>query len=44
MKKFNLRKGDISVRTCNENLTSDGKMSTAEIVKWEGDGCYTLAY
>lgn len=37
--KFNLRKDDLEVRSCN------GKQKKAEIVKWEDEAsCYTLAY
>lgn len=49
MKKFNFRVKDLEVRSCDENLLTDGKHDKAEIVKWaEGTDknkyCFTVAY
>lgn len=33
--KFNLRKDNLEVRSCNENLLSGGDHTTAEVVKWD---------
>lgn len=47
--KFNLRIGDLEVRSCGEHLFTDGEHSRAEIVKWDNDTdkteyCWTVAY
>ena len=46
MKRFNMRIGDLEVRTCNKSLIGSGQHTTAEIIRWhEGkDTCHTLAY
>ena len=43
MKNIYLRLGDVSVRACDENLLDFKDLSTAEIVKWQGETCYTVA-
>lgn len=48
MEKFNLRVGNLEVRSCNNSLLSSEPHTTAEIVKWNNDNlkpfCYTLAF
>lgn len=44
MKNFHLRLGDVSVRACDEHLASFKELSTAEIIKWQGETCYTVAF
>ena len=45
---FNFRIEDLELRSCNEELSSKGKHTTAEIVCWVGkkdkESCYTVAY
>ena len=41
--KYQYRINDIEARSCNKFLMSD-EDTTIEIVKWQGDICYTLAY
>jgi len=36
--------GDMECRTCGENLLGTLPHVTAEIVKWNGTSCYTLAF
>ena len=42
--KFNFRIGNIELRSCDEHLTNDNEHTRAEIVWWNKDYCYTLAY
>ena len=41
---FNIKIKNIELRSCNEQLFSKGRHTTAEIVKWNIDHCYTIAY
>ena len=47
--KFNLRFGELELRSCGKHLLSDGEHNRAEIVKWAYDTdkkeyCWTVAY
>lgn len=42
--KFNFRIGNIELRSCDEHLTNYNEHTKAEIVWWNKDYCYTLAY
>ena len=42
---FDMRINDMELRSCGKHLLRENiKHNTAEIVKWEDDYCYTVAY
>lgn len=41
---INIKYKDFEFRTVNKFLTLKGQLSTVELVKWNGDNCYTLLY
>jgi len=50
MEKFNLRVGNLEVRSCNNSLLSGEPHTTAEIIKWDratndnSSYCFVLAF
>ena len=41
---INIKYKDFEFRTVDRFLTSKGQLNTVELVKWNGDSCYTLLY
>ena len=41
---FSAKIDDIEVRSCDIHLCKSGEHVTAEIIKWEKESCYVLAY
>lgn len=44
LKFLRLRMGNLEVRTCDEHLIGDFPHTTMEIVQWETESCYTIAF
>lgn len=43
--KFNITKGNLQLRSCNDMLLNEGEHTTAEIVKKDNNtSCYTILY
>ena len=42
--KFNIREGDVELRSCAVGLRQEGEHETAEIVQWGKDLCWAVAY
>lgn len=43
LQRLVLRDGDLELRTCDDTLSQHGVHNRAEIVRWEGATCFTIA-
>lgn len=42
---FNIQWDELGLRSCGKHLLREGvEHTTAEIIKWQGDTCFVLAY
>ena len=42
--KFSFKIGNLECRSCNNSLVIKGRHTTAEIVQWHNNYCWTIAY